>query len=167
MAVVVNKRRRNVLKDLIRVIQQEQYEYSDPITEFIRALFVDFDFDGAQECLSQCEAVLDNDFFLVANKEAFMEAARQFLFETYCRIHQAIEIRSLADRLGMDNEATEKWIVNLIRNARLNARIDSKAGTVVIQTQTLSAYEQLLEKARGLSLRTFGLANTVVGMLRT
>lgn len=25
---------------------------------------------------------------------------------------------------------------------------------------------QLLEKARGLSLRTFGLANTVVGMLR-
>jgi hypothetical protein len=27
-------------------------------------------------------------------------------------------------------------------------------------------FPQLLEKARGLSLRTFGLANTVVGMLR-
>jgi translation initiation factor 3 subunit E len=166
VAVVVNKRRRNVLKDLIRVIQQEQYEYSDPITDFLRCLFVDFDFDGAQEKLAQCEAVLDNDFFLVATKGAFMEAARQFLFETYCRIHQAIDIGSLAQKLGMDDEATEKWIVNLIRNARLNAKIDSKAGTVVIQTQTLSAYEQLLEKSRGLSLRTFGLANTVVGMLR-
>ncbi len=32
--------------------------------------------------------VLDNDFFLVAAKDAFMEAARQFLFENYCRIHQ-------------------------------------------------------------------------------
>ena len=166
VAVVVNKRRRNVLKDLIRVIQQEQYEYTDPITEFLRCLFVDFDFDGAQEKLAQCEQVLENDFFLVATKDAFMEAARQFLFETYCRIHQAIDINSLAGKLGMDNEATEKWIVNLIRNARLNAKIDSKAGTVVIQTQSLSAYEQLLEKARGLSLRTFTLANTVVGTLR-
>ena len=32
--------------------------------------------------------MLDNDFFLVAAKDAFMEAARQFLFENYCRIHQ-------------------------------------------------------------------------------
>lgn len=32
--------------------------------------------------------VLDSDFFLVAAKDAFMEAARQFLFENYCRIHQ-------------------------------------------------------------------------------
>ncbi len=32
--------------------------------------------------------VLDSDFFLVNAKEAFMENARQFLFETYCRIHQ-------------------------------------------------------------------------------
>jgi len=166
VAVVVNKRRRNVLKDLIRVIQQEQYEYTDPITEFLRCLFVEFDFDGAQEKLAQCEAVLNEDFFLVATKDAFMEAARQFLFETYCRIHQAIDIQNLSQKLGMDIDATEKWIVNLIRNARLNARIDSKAGTVVIQTESLSAYEQLLEKSRGLSLRTFGLANTVVGMLR-
>ena len=26
----------------------------------------------------------------------------------------------------MDEEAAEKWIVNLIRNARLNAKIDSQ-----------------------------------------
>jgi translation initiation factor 3 subunit E len=166
VAVVVNKRRRNVLKDLIRVIQQEQYEYADPVTDFLRCLFVEFDFEGATEKLAQCEAVLEGDYFLVATKAAFMEAARQFMFETYCRIHQAIDIESLAGKLGMDDEATEKWIVNLIRNARLNAKIDSQAGTVVIQAQTLSAYEQLLEKARGMSLRTFSLANTVVGMLR-
>lgn len=38
-------------------------------------------------CFSYSQ-VLDNDFFLVAAKDAFMEAARQFLFENYCRIHQ-------------------------------------------------------------------------------
>lgn len=28
---------------------------------------------------------------------------------------QAISIRSLSEKLGMDEEATEKWIVNLVR----------------------------------------------------
>lgn len=165
VAVVVNKRRRSVLKDLIRVISQEQYEYADPITEFLRCLFVDFDFDGAQEQLKLCEDVLEHDFFLVAAKDAFMEAARQFLFETYCRIHVAVDIASIGSRLTMDDDATEKWVVNLIRNARLNARIDSKAGTVVIQNEARGKSEELLEKARSLSIRTFALANTVVGML--
>jgi translation initiation factor 3 subunit E len=32
-AVVVNRKRRNVLRELIKVIQQESYEYSDPITQ--------------------------------------------------------------------------------------------------------------------------------------
>ncbi|KAL4450235.1 hypothetical protein ABPG77_010904 [Micractinium sp. CCAP 211/92] len=166
VAVIVNKRRRNVLADLKRVISQEAYEYSDPVTEFVRCLFVECDFDGAQEQLAKCEEVLDGDFFLVAAKDAFMEAARQFLFENYCRIHQAISICSLSEKLGMDEEATEKWIVNLVRNARLNAKIDSKAGTVVMQNQTLGAYEQLLERARGMGLRTLDLSNAVFGAIR-
>lgn len=47
-AVVVNKRRRNTMKDLMRVIEQESYEYSDPITQFLECLFVRYDFEGAQ-----------------------------------------------------------------------------------------------------------------------
>ena len=48
----------------------------------------------------------------------------------------------------------------------MNAKIDSKAGTVVMQTQTLSAYEQLLERSRALGLRTLDLSNAVFGALR-
>lgn len=57
-AVITNKARRNVLKDLVKVIQQESYTYRDPITEFIEHLFVNFDFDGAQQKLRQCELVI-------------------------------------------------------------------------------------------------------------
>jgi translation initiation factor 3 subunit E len=32
----------------------------------------------------------------------------------------------LADKLGMDAVQAEEWIVNLIRNAHLDAKIDSK-----------------------------------------
>ena len=91
-----------------------------------------------------------------------MESARLFIFETYCKIHQCIDMRMLAQKLNMDDEAAEKWIVNLIRSARLNAKIDSNEGTVVMGTQFQSPYEQLIEKAKGLSARTFMVANAVM-----
>lgn len=168
--------------------------------------------------LKECEEVLENDYFLAALKDDFVENARLFIFETYCRIHQCIDMRMLsgallassciaqsgaechvssfcgvnpsltwmqncctdrsaehgmichcccAGKLNMDEEAAEKWIVNLIRNARLNAKIDSQAGTVVMGMQFPSAYEQVMEKAKGLSQRTFMLANLVVGAPQT
>ena len=57
IAVVVNKRRRNMLKDLIKVIQQEQRSYKDPVTEFLECLYVNYDFDGAQQKLMECDQV--------------------------------------------------------------------------------------------------------------
>jgi translation initiation factor 3 subunit E len=54
-AFMINKRRRNVLKDVLRIIQQESYQYSDPITQFMECLFVNYDFDGAQQKLIECE----------------------------------------------------------------------------------------------------------------
>uniref|UniRef100_A0A8B9K946 Eukaryotic translation initiation factor 3 subunit E n=1 Tax=Astyanax mexicanus TaxID=7994 RepID=A0A8B9K946_ASTMX len=128
-AVITNKdvrKRRQVLKDLVKVIQQESYTYKDPITEFVECLYVNFDFDSAQRKLRECESVLVNDFFLVACLEDFIENARLFIFETFCRIHQCISIGMLADKLNMSPEEAERWIVNLIRNARLDAKIDSK-----------------------------------------
>ena len=56
-AVITNKRRKAVLKDLVKVIQQESYMYRDPITEFLECLYVNFDFDGAQKKLLECETV--------------------------------------------------------------------------------------------------------------
>lgn len=58
------------------------------------------------------------------------------------------------------NEA-ECWIVNLIRNARLDAKIDSKLGHVVMGTQPLSPYQQLVEKIDSLSVRSDALTGLV------
>jgi hypothetical protein len=68
-----------------QVIQQEAYEYNDPITDFVECLFVNYDFDGAQQKLIECETLIENDYFLTAIKAEFLESARLFIFETYCR----------------------------------------------------------------------------------
>merc|ERR1719507_2585983 len=140
-AVITNKSsRRNVMKDLI--------------TSFIEDLYVNFDFDGAQRKLRDCETVLVDDFFLVACLDDFIENSRMMIFETFCRIHQCISISMLADKLNMTPEEAERWIVNLIRNAKLDAKIDSKLGHVVMGTQTNSPYQQLIEKTKALSFRS-------------
>merc|ERR1719245_309830 len=154
-AVIINKSsKRNVMKDLVKVIQEESYTYKDPITSFIEALYVDFDFNGAQQKLRECETVLVNDFFLVACLEDFIENSRMMIFETFCRIHQCISIKMLAEKLNMTPEEAERWIVNLIRNAKLDAKIDSKLGHVVMGTQTTSPYQLLIEKTKALSFRS-------------
>nr|CAG4643868.1 EOG090X0491 [Lepidurus arcticus] len=161
-AVIINKQnRRAIMKDLVKVIQQEAYTYRDPITEFIEHLYVNFDFDAAQLKLRECQEVLHNDFFLIAVLNDFLENARLMVFETFCRIHQCISINMLAEKLDMSGEEAERWIVNLIRQARLDAKIDSRQGHVVMGTQTLSPYQQLIEKTKALTLRSQRLAGEI------
>jgi translation initiation factor 3 subunit E len=50
-----------MLKELIKVIQQERYTYSDPVTEFLECLYVNYDFEGAQKKLRECEEVRRGD----------------------------------------------------------------------------------------------------------
>lgn len=68
------------------------------------------------------------------------------------------DFRMLAEKLNMTAEDAERWIVNLIRNARLDAKIDSQQGHVVMATQTVSPYQQLIEKTKMLSVRSQKLA---------
>ncbi|KAL5288163.1 EIF3E family protein [Megaselia abdita] len=160
-AVIINRQKRNALKDLIKVIQQESYNYRDPITEFLECLYVNFNFEQARMKLHECQTVILNDFFIVSCLDEFVENARLMIFETFCRIHQCITISMFADKLNMKPHDAECWIVNLIRNARLNAKIDSKLGHVVMGTPPLSPYQQLVEKIDSLSVRSEHLAGLV------
>ena len=81
------------LKDLVRVVRQEGYEYHDPLTDFIKALYIDFDFEEAQKKLTEAEEVLRGDFFLLNCADSFVESARHLISESYCKIHQRIDIK--------------------------------------------------------------------------
>ncbi|ROV88162.1 hypothetical protein VSDG_09291 [Cytospora chrysosperma] len=142
------------LKDIVRIVRQEAYEYNDPLTDFVRALFIDFDFEEAQKQLSRAEEVLRTDFFLSAWADNFVDNARHLIFESYCKIHARIDIKGLSASLGLNVEEGEKWIVNLIRDTRLDAKIDSKEGTVIMNHPPSSVYQQVIERTKGGFFRT-------------
>ena len=132
------RKHQQVLKDLVKVIHQDSYTYKDPITEFVECLYVNFGFDGAQKKLRVCKCVLVNDF-LVDCIEDFIENAHLYIGETFCCIHQCISIT-------MTPEEAERWIVNLIRNGKLDAKIDSKLGHMIMGNNAVSPYQQVIEK---------------------
>ena len=142
------------LKDLVRVVRQELYEYADPTTEFIAALYMDFDFEEARRKLAEAEEVLKSDFFLAATTESFVESARHLISESYCKIHQRIDIKDLSSRLNLTQGEGEKWIVNLIRDTRVDAKIDTEDGTVQMNHPPQSIYQQVIERTRGGFFRT-------------
>ena len=160
-AVIINKRRRATLKDLVRVITMEHDLKADPVTQFLECLYVKFDFEGAQRTLAECDKALRSDYFLCNCADAFMEDARLFVFETYCRIHTKIDIGMLSDKLVMEREKAERWVVDLIRGALLDAKIDSQDSCVVMGTDTTSVYSQVIDKTRDLSNRSAALLSAL------
>ena len=54
---VITKKDVRKRQQVLKVIQQESYTHKDPIMEFVECLYVNFDFDGAQKKLRECESV--------------------------------------------------------------------------------------------------------------
>jgi len=152
--LILQKRLKHLMKDTVWIIQHENAVYSDPVTRFLMALYVDMDFDEAQHELQKCEKVCKVDYFLMRHWQDFQENARLLIFETYCRIHQCINIGMIASKLNMEAEEAEVWIVKLIQNAKLDARIDSEKCRVVMSKAPPSVYQQVIEKTKNLSFRS-------------
>lgn len=138
----------------MRRMQQDGSNYSDPITRFLCALYVDVDFEQAQKELKQCALVCKADYFLHDKWEIFEDNARLLIFETYCRIHQCINIGMIASRLNMTEEEAELWIVKLIQNVKLDARIDAEKSRVVMSKAAPDVYQQVIDKTKGLAFKS-------------
>lgn len=137
-------------------------DYMDPIVDFVNCLIVKYDFEAARSKLAECQAVLGADFFL-CRQENFMEEARILLFEHYCRMHHKIDLASIGEQLNMDVAKAEAWMVELIRRANLDAKIDG--GNVIMGTNTNTVYQQVVDRTRDLNIRSATLAQNLNNLL--
>ena len=169
---------RHAIKKVVKVIQMEEYQYTDPITSFLKELYIKFDFEAAHRELTLTEEVVGNDFFLSEFEDKFLDNARYLISEAYCRIHQKINIANLSERLNLSQEEGEKWIVNLFREARMgaDAKIDLEkvrhlfifhfflCSYPIIRTLSIKinrppqlVYQNVIEKTCQLAVRTRAL----------
>ncbi|KAG4305633.1 hypothetical protein PORY_001189 [Pneumocystis oryctolagi] len=147
------------MKELVKVIDQESYEYTDPVIQFVKVLYIQFDFEDAQNFLKEAEKVLKNDFFLVGTCTEFIDSAHYLIAEAYCKIYQRIDINDLSKRLNFSHDQIVKFIHDDIVD--LNAKIDFKEGTIVMNHLSQAIYQQIVERIKGLNFRTQVLAQTI------
>lgn len=159
--LILQKRLKHLVKDTVWIIHHEAASYSDPVTRFLLALYTEMDYDDAQRELQSCEQVCRGDYFLAPHWPDFQENARLHIFESYCRIHQCINIQMIASKLNMQAEEAELWIVKLIQNAKLDARIDSEKSRVVMTKAPPNVYQQVIEKTKNLAFRSTMLVSNL------
>ena len=136
---------------ILRVVEQEKYQYADVITEFFRLLIGSVDFEGATACLKRAsEDVLNVDYFTHGVRAEFVDRARHFMSEVYCRIHHKIDIADLSSRLGLSADEGERWIVELVRDARLDAKIDLQKNIVTMNKMAPSVHQTISDRSKQL-----------------
>jgi translation initiation factor 3 subunit E len=162
--LLMEKRKHYHLKTILRMLTPADVAgLQDPIIDFIYRLLGSFDFEGAQEKLADCASVIASDYFLsnMLKEDEFLAAARRFVYEVYCRVYQKIDLRQLAKQLQMPVPDAEKWIVDLIRSAQIDARLDAKTNSIMMMQADTSLYQQINEQTRDLIGRTRGLVDAL------
>jgi translation initiation factor 3 subunit E len=114
-AVILSPRRKFLIKDCLNSINNLSYLYTDPVLQFVQALYDQYDFDAAHLKLKECVVLMNNDFFLRPYVDKFLEESRILMCDVYCTIHRRVDMAVLAKILEVNEDQVEKWVVNMVR----------------------------------------------------
>ena len=59
----------------------------------------------------------------------------------------------------MNSEEAERWILNLVRNTDLDAKLDSEEGVVVMGSRGVAPWQTVIERTKNLFNRTENLVH--------
>ena len=157
----------NKLMNLLPNFKPDICNYSDSLNKFVLALLQDFDFKKAQALIKDFRKDLQGDYFLDSHIDEIINNAQKIFFEVYCKIHRKIEIKTVAEYLGVNNEKAEIWIVNLIRGIGAEAKVDLEQQIINLTSTRQSVYEKVFNKTKDLVPRTNILINNITRILKT
>ncbi|KAI0464651.1 hypothetical protein LJB42_002271 [Komagataella kurtzmanii] len=154
VAVISNNSKK--LKDLVRVTAQESYQYADPFTNLIKALYLDFDFAQASQHLNDCEVILKTDFFLNNEDEnlpliskKFITNAKKLIIQVYVKCYGRISLEALSETLNLTKQELKDLISSLdLKNATLD---DEK---LIINHTSTKIYQQVSDKVKSLGYKS-------------
>jgi translation initiation factor 3 subunit E len=80
-------------KDLERLARLLGHRKEYPITQFLKALYIDYDFETAQTELQQTMLMLERHASLSDTRDSFVKAASHLICDRYCTVHRVVEIQ--------------------------------------------------------------------------
>eukprot|EP01156_Anaeramoeba_ignava_P011146 Anaeramoba_ignava/a482111_44.p1 GENE.a482111_44~~a482111_44.p1 ORF type:complete len:522 (-),score=182.29 a482111_44:237-1604(-) len=148
VAVFLDQQRRSSMRNLLRLIDQEKYRYSDPITELIYSTFSKKNLNNIESQIEKCEKFCTQDFFLFGIKDQFISSIRVSIFEIFCKIYHELSFDVFVKQLRINPDDVENWIVNVIRNSNINAKVDSENRKIIIQQHFMNVLQNINYKIK-------------------
>lgn len=145
------------LMDVSKIINEEQYTYRDPITEFVRLVIRTNDFEGASTMLSYAIDVIKCDFFLAYYQDYFVQYARTTFLIKYCRLFNRIRVKNISKLLLMDNltdEQQQLWLISAIRSESINAKLDVVENVIYVHFNETNPYQEMKDRTKSMNQRT-------------
>jgi translation initiation factor 3 subunit E len=169
LSVIIGSKRKSATKELLNEIQSLAHLYSDPITQFVEAIYDRFDFDEAQKLLKLSQEIIKNDFFMQIHADRFIQEARMLICEVYCSINRRVDLNKLTEKLELTQEQAEKWMVDMVQkstsSAVQDATIDSSSKQVIIAPPSGAGQQHVLERTRDLTVRSGMLTANIDSLL--
>lgn len=106
-------------------------KYSDPFTQFIENLYLNFDFESAAENIREIGEVISGDVLLLNLRERIIESCQFLYFKVYCKIYESVKIEEVSKFIKKNDLESELWILKYIRSSDIEAKIDSIEGRIV------------------------------------
>ena len=101
---VIQKTRSFDLFKLTEVINRGIVNYRDVIVDFIKAVYIDFDFEKASEKLKQIRPELAKDYFLAPLADRIIENCQFLYYKVYCKVYESVQIDHIAAFVGKTPE---------------------------------------------------------------
>jgi translation initiation factor 3 subunit E len=119
-------------------------QYEDAVVRFVKLLFLEFNFEKANEAIKQFKQEISKDIFLSDHTDLAVNNSKEMLFEVFCNIYSSVDIDLISKYLELSKEESEIWIVNLIRKNNIKARFstDNKSN-LELKSKHNNAYEEV------------------------
>lgn len=80
----------------IEVINRDVVRYHDILTDFLKSIYIDFNFAEGAEKINKVKEDVANDPFLAPLTNRIVENCQYLYFKVYCKVHERVTIKQIA-----------------------------------------------------------------------
>lgn len=137
------------LKELLKAIEVESYEYQDPFTNLLATSFTTFKFEKLNEIINEIKVLVKTDYFISKlDSEKLSNVISEIVLSNVVKIYQGLTVESLQQIVNIDAEQVKK-IVESSESIELSAD-----GFLTLKKENGDLYYQVYEKTKALNYKS-------------
>lgn len=143
------------LKDIIKAVEIENYEYNDPFTNLIQNLFIDFKFNKLNEILNNIEILIEIDFFINhLSKDEFINNIIELIIRSVLKIYKKLSINQLFKFVESNLCDLNKLNEIINKSNELKINVENNIVSLNDDENINNPYFTVYEKTKALSFKS-------------